>query len=461
MSGALLLSTPEPHGLKQELAATLRLAVPVVVVQVGLMLMGVVDTMMVGRVSPQAIASVALGNIYVATISMLGGGILMALDPVISQAVGARDPLAITRAVQRGIVLAALLSVPLALALLPAAPVLSLLQQHEAVVPDAALYTRIAAAAMAPFLLFMVLRNTLQAQHHLRALVWIIVLANIANALLDWILIFGKLGCAALGVAGAAWATVIGRWLMALGLLAAAWRHLAPALLPPRRDALHLMPLLRMMRIGLPIGIQIQLEYGVFAVVGLIMGRMGPVEMAGHQIALNLASLTYMIPLGVSTASAILVGHAVGRGDPLEARRAARAGLIVGVGIMALNAAVFLGAPGLVARAYTDAAAVIAVAATLIPLAGVFQVFDGMQVVSIGILRGTGDTRTPMIVNLLGYWAIGLPVGAWLGLKLDWGPRGLWWGLVLGLVVVALVLLVRVRSRLSGELRRLVIDRHS
>jgi MATE family multidrug resistance protein len=446
---------PEPHGLRQELVATLRLAVPVVVVQVGLMAMGVVDTMMVGRVSARAIAAVALGNIYVITVAMLGAGILMVLDPLVSQAVGAQDHPAIARAVQRGFVLAAVLGLPCSLALLPAAPLLTLLRQAPDVVPDAATYVRIAATAQLPFLAFIVLRHSLQAMHRLAPLVWVIVAANLLNVVLDWMLIFGRLGAPAMGVAGAAWATVIGRWVMAAGLLVLGWRTLRPYLRPWRADAFQAGPLWRMVAVGAPIGIQIQLEYGVFAVVGLIMGNLGAVPMAGHQIALNLASLTYMMPLGVSTASAILVGNAVGRGDSTEARRAARAGLIIGVGIMLLNAALFLGAPGLVARAYTTDAAVIAVAALLIPLAGVFQVFDGTQVVSIGILRGVADTRTPMLVNLLGYWVIGLPVGAWLGLRLGWGPRGLWWGLVVGLVVVALVLLARVRVRLSGDLARL------
>lgn len=447
------------QSLRQELTATLRLAVPVVVVQVGLMAMGVVDTMMVGRVSPQAIAAVALGNIYVVTVAMLGAGILMVLDPLVAQAVGAGDPPGVTRAVQRGLVLAVIMSLPGSLVLLPAEPLLYFLRQSPDVVPLAATYVRIAATSILPFLLFVVFRQTLQALHVLAPLVWVIVGANIANAVLDYVLIFGKLGFPAMGVAGASWATAIGRWLMALGLLALAWRRLRPLLVPWRPESLELRPLLRMAAIGAPIGMQIQLEYGVFAVVGLILGNLGAVQMAGHQIALNIASLTYMMPLGVSAAAAILVGHAIGRGDAAEARVAARAGLIIGVGVMALNAIVFLLFPQLVARAYTTDAAVIAVAAALIPLAGVFQVFDGTQVVSIGILRGTGDTRMPMLVNLLGYWLFGLPVGAWLGLHLGWGPRGLWWGLVVGLAAVALVLLARVRYRLAGAIRRLEVDR--
>jgi MATE family multidrug resistance protein len=175
-------------------------------------------------------------------------------------------------------------------------------------------------------------------------------------------------------------------------------------------------------------------------------------------VALNLASLTFMVPLGVSTAAAVLVGHAVGRGDAAEARRAAGAALLCGVGFMVASAAVMLTLPGPLARLYTTDAAVAALAASLIPIAGVFQVFDGIQVVSIGILRGVADTRTPMLVNVLGFWLVGLPVSAALGFATAAGPRGLWWGLTAGLVLVALVLLWRARRRLAGDVRRVVID---
>jgi MATE family multidrug resistance protein len=165
-----------------------------------------------------------------------------------------------------------------------------------------------------------------------------------------------------------------------------------------------------------------------------------------------------MVPLGVSTAAAVLVGHAVGRGDAAEARRAAAAALLCGVGFMTASATVLLTVPGPIARLYTTDAAVAALAASLIPIAGVFQVFDGIQVVSIGILRGVADTRTPMLVNVLGFWLVGLPVSALLGFRAGAGPRGLWWGLTAGLVLVALVLLWRARRRLGDDVSRVMID---
>jgi len=450
-------STPG-RGLWAELRAMLRLAVPVVTVQVGLMFMGVVDTVMVGRVSAQAIAAVAMGNLYFFGAAVFGMGLLLALDPVIAQAVGAGDAPAVARGVQRGLLLAGVLGLVAIVLLLPAGPLLRLLRQPADVVPAAAAYARICAIGILPFYVFIVLRQSLQAMHRVAPIVWTIVLANLGNVVLNWIFIFGHFGLPAGGAVGAAWATQIGRWMMPALLYALARGDLAPSLSPWRPETRDAASLRRMVALGAPIGIQHQLEYGVFAVAGVMMGWIGTVAMAGHQVALNLASLTFMVPLGVSGATAVLVGNAVGRGDSAEARSAALAGLLCGVAFMACTALVMLVVPGTLARIYTTDVAVAAVAATLLPIAGVFQVFDGMQVVSIGILRGVGDTRTPMLVNILGFWLVGLPVSWALGLRLDYGPPGLWWGLTLGLIVVAVFLVFRARTRLAGDIRRLVID---
>jgi MATE family multidrug resistance protein len=180
--------------------------------------------------------------------------------------------------------------------------------------------------------------------------------------------------------------------------------------------------------------------------------------MAGHQVALNLSSLTFMVPLGISQATAVLVGQGVGREDPAGARRAAGAGLLLGVGFMILTAVLFLTFPEGLARIYSGEAQVIALAALLIPLAGVFQIFDGLQVVSSGVLRGVGDTRSPMVLNLLGFWCLGMPVSLWLGFRTPAGAVGLWWGLVVGLAAVGFLLLFRIRARMGTELKRIVID---
>ena len=438
--------------------ALLRLALPIVVVQLGIMFMGVIDTIMVGHLSARALAGVALGNVYFWTCGIFGMGVIMALDPVIAQAVGANDGIAVARGFQRGFLLALVLTIPISVALLFAEPVLRALGQADDVVPLAVSYALICIPGVLPFLAFTVLRQTLQAMALVRPIVLTMIVSNIANILLNWILIFGKLGAPALGVAGAAWATSAARWLMLMVLFAVAWRRLRVYLLPVRADTFSLAPLGRMLALGAPIGLQFQLEYGIFAVVGLLMGTIGTTPLAAHQVALNVASFTFMVPMGVAAAVAVLVGHAVGRGDALGARQAATASLVSSAGFMALMAIVLLVVPGLIARVYTDDVAVIGIAILLLPLAGFFQVFDGMQVVCGGILRGLGDTHSPLIANIVGFWVLGLPLGVWLGLHRGYGPAGLWWGLVAGLAVVGLALLVRVQVRMKRTLERVHID---
>jgi len=436
----------------------LRLAIPVVIIQVGMMAMGVVDTVMVGHISAQALAAVALGNLYFFTLAVFALGTLMVLDPVVAQAVGAGDSPAVARAVQRSIIIAALLTVPAVILLTIAVPIFALAQQPAEVIPLAAAYAVHVAPSVFPFLLFIVFRQSLQALGRTAPIVGAIIGANLANGLLNWILIFGHLGFPAMGVEGSAWATTISRILLVLGLWVAARRELQPLLLPIRPEIWQVRPLLRMFRLGVPIGAQHVLEFGAFALVALMMGWIGTREMAGHQVAINLASLTFMVPLGVGDAASVLVGHAVGKGDPDGTRGAARAAFACGITFMALTGVIFLSVPEQLARLYSRDLEVISIAAALIPIAGVFQVLDGTQVVAGGVLRGLGDTRAPMIANLLGYWLIGIPVSLYLGFEAGLGPAGLWWGLVLGLGLVGTSLLIRVRNRLTRRQQRVVID---
>jgi len=406
----------------------------------------------------RALAAVALGNLYFFGLAVFAMGTLMVLDPIVAQAVGAGDEPAIARGIQRGVLLAGLLTVPAVGLLIVAEGFMTLARQPVEVVPMAAAYAVRLAPGILPFFVFIVFRQSLQAMRLTVPIVIAIVVANLANAALNWILIYGRYGAPAMGVEGSAWATTASRWLLALLLMVLVRRHLAPYLWPLRPEIWDLAPLGRMLRLGVPIGCQYVLEFGAFAMVALMMGWLGETEMAGHQVAINLASLTFMVPLGTSDAASVLVGQAVGRRDSDGARGAAHSALLCGAGFMALTASVFLTMPGPLARLYTDDVPVVMLAAALIPLAGVFQVFDGLQAVGGGILRGLGETRVAMLVNLFGYWFLGLPVSYVLGFVLGLGPIGLWWGLVLGLAVVATVLLVRVRIALARRQDRVVID---
>src|SRR5690349_10451607 len=235
-----------------ELRATIALALPVVLVQIGMMFMGVVDTVMVGHVSARVLAAVALGNLYFFNAIVLANGTLMALDPVIAQAVGADDMEAVSRAVQRGIILAVGLSVVTALLMLPAHWLLVITRQQPEIIPDTTAYLQISIPGVLPFLVFVVFRQTLQALHRVAPIVWTIIGANLCNAGLNWVFVYGHLGSPALGAAGSALATLASRWLMGIALLVFAWPSLRPHLLPTRRDALLVTPLKRLLQLGVP-----------------------------------------------------------------------------------------------------------------------------------------------------------------------------------------------------------------
>jgi MATE family multidrug resistance protein len=436
----------------------MRLALPVVVVQVGMMLLGVVDTMVVGRLSSTALAAVALGHVAIIAVSSFGIGLLMALDPLVAQAFGAGDEAAIRRSMQRGMVIAVGLMVPSTLLLVPVETVLTLLRQPPETVPLASAYVRICIPGLLPFYGFFVLRQSLQAMGRLRPIVITIVVVNLFNLVADWALVFGAGPIPQLGPIGSAWATTAARTFLFFVLLIVARRALVPLLGRLDRTVLRLKPLWNMVRLGTPIGFQVQLEIVAFAVIALLMGGLGTVQMAAHQVTINLASLTFMVPLGVSSAAAVLVGRAIGAGDDAGARRAASAGLLIGAGFMSLMAALFIVAPRLLATAYTSVEEVVVLAVLLIPIAGCFQIFDGLQVVSAGVLRGAGDTRAPLLVNIVGFWCVGLPTSLVLAFKLGFGPQGLWWGLVAGLAAVAVFLLTRVAWKLRGPIARVLVE---
>ena len=445
---------PTPGDFK----SLVRLAMPVAAVQVGVLLMGAVDTVMVGHVSARDLAAVALGNLYFFLTVSFGIGTLFALDPLISQAFGAGDRAGIARGIQRGFVTAAGLSVFASILLTAGVPFLTLVRQPPDVIPIAADYALVSIPGVLPFYGFIVLRQSLQAMGRVTPIVIVILVANAANVFFNWVLVFGNLGFPALGAVGSGWATTLSRWVMVLALLVAAWPVLRHYLWPLLPQAAAAAPLLGMFRLGAPIGVQFFLELGVFAAIGIAMGWLGTIPMASHQVAINLASLTFMAAVGVTQASAVLVGRAVGAGDSAQARRSAGAGLLFVGAMMTVFGITFLSVPGALARIYSADPVVVGLASTLIPVAGVFQVFDGVQAVASGVLRGVGDTLAPMAVNLMGFWLIGLPISLYLGFRAGFGPLGLWWGMAAGLGAVSVFLLVRVRIRFGRGLRRLHVE---
>ncbi len=443
---------------QDEARAHLRLAIPVVVIQVGLMTMGLVDAAFMGRVSATDLAAVAIGDWWTFFLISFGMGTLSALDPIISQSWGARDSVAIRRGLQRGIFLALVLSVPIAVFVAFAERGLLFLNQIPEVAEIAGRYSVALIASIPAFLLFVALRQGLQAMHILRPLVVVIVITNLLNVVLDWAWITGNLGFAAYGATGSAWATVVSRWAMVVLLLAFAWPALRPYLSRLDRRALAFGPLVRMLRIGGPVGGQFMIEIGAFGTVMVMMGTIGDVEMSGHTVALKLASLSFMVPLGISMAGSVRVGNAIGRGDQAGVRRAAKVALVGGAGVMLVFGTAFLLFPYPLSRLFTDIDEVLAVAIVLLPLAGLFQVFDGTQVVAMGVLRGSADTKWPMLIHLAGFWLVGVPAAWWFGFRLALGPEGLWWGLVVALAAVAVTQVLRVRVLFSRPIVRVDLE---
>lgn len=455
-----------------EVRQLMKLGLPIAFVQFGMTAMNFVDVAMLGRHDAVALPSMALGNLLSWAASVFCMGAVTSMDPLLSQAVGAKDHEAIPRLLGRGALLSLALAIPTGLLLLPAATWLTWFGQPEALIPEAATYARLQALGILPFLWYSVLRSLLSSHASLMPQVLTIVLGNLANAGLDWLLIFGNWGLPELGATGAAITTVSCRWLMLFGLCFFGWRDIGPHLQrlrdrEIRRRAFAPGPLWRMLKLGLPIGTQFALEMGAFALTGLLIGHYDAVthgvdgeghNLAGHQIALQLASLSFMVPLGLGMAASVRVGWAVGRGDPAAVHRSASVALASGATIMSGFMLLFLLLPEQLASMLVIHDDVQMVAASLIPIAGVFQIGDGLQVVAIGCLRGMGDVRSAVLANIVGFWVLGLPIGAWLAFGQELGPAGFWWGLVIGLSVVAAGLLWAVFRRTKENRGRLSVD---
>lgn len=445
-----------PFGyLRRELRSTLALATPLILAELGWMTMGIVDTLMVGRISPEAIGAVGIGSSVFLAVGVFAMGLLLGLDTLVSQAHGAARIEECHRWLIHGVALSLLLTPPVMAALFLVIASLHLWGLDEGVLALTRPYLQVITWSVLPLLLYASFRRYLQGMGWARPVMIALVVANVANVLVNWVLIFGNLGMPALGVAGAGWATVGSRIVMAGVLLAAivyrerAWHGLRASSRARSAGARGLfeMPLRveagwmrRMLALGLPAALQLTMEVGVFAAATVLAGQLVPAALAAHQIALNIAGFTFMVPLGLASAGAVRVGHAVGRVDPIAAARAGWTALLLGAMFMLTAAAVFLLMPRLLIGAFTSSPAVLEYGVALLAVAAVFQLFDGLQGVSTGILRGLGDTRTPMLWNLAGHWIIGLPVAYVLAFRLDFGVIGLWWGLSLGLIICGVAL---------------------
>jgi MATE family multidrug resistance protein len=420
--------------IRKELRHILGLALPVMVAEIGWMFMGVVDTLMVGPLGPSAIAAVSVGNAAYDPLACATMGLLLGLDTLVSQAFGGGRLAESRRWLWHGLWLAALVTPPVVVVLLLMPLAMRAAGVNADVAALATPYLHASIWSLAPLLVYAAFRRYLQGMGGVRPVMFALVSANVVNAVGNRLLI------GPYGVAGVGWSTCAARVYLASVLMGVALVR-APELLRrvPRPDVARLRELLRL---GIPAATQLLLEIGVFAVATVLVGRLAPEALAAHQIVLAVAATTFMVPLGLSAAAAVAVGQAIGRQDPAAARRAGWLSLAIGAAIMTGTSIVFFAAPAALVRLFTTDAGILRIGVPLFYVAAVWQIFDGVQVVATGVLRGAGNTRTPMLANLVAHWAVGLPVGYVLCFVLALGAPGLWTGLSLGLIGVAILLVV-------------------
>jgi MATE family multidrug resistance protein len=447
-----------PSDIRQELPPLLRLAAPLIAGELGWMSMSVVDTSMVGRLPHAAVpmAAAALAQVTFNTFAFGVGGVLLGLDTLISQAFGAKEIAAANRWLLHGLVLALALGLLLVCIFAFGPTILSHMPVDHTVLAQAipALYGL--NWGVIPLLLYFTLRRYLQAAHHAKPIAFALVSANLINFIGDWLLIYGHswhlgahtLTIPAYQVVGSAWATSFARLYLMVVLLVAILRadrrHQYGLLTTSRR--IELQHLRRLFRLGAPAGAQIFVEIAVFASVTALIATLGPLPLAGHEVALQCASTTFMVPYAISSATAVRVGHAIGRirtghAQPQAPAAAGWSGILGGAAFMLFAAIIFLTLPAPIARIFTPDRGVIAAAVPLLLVAAGFQFFDGIQITVTGALRGTGNTVAPLLTHLICYWIIGMPLGILLAFRAHLGAAGLWLGLLIALTGAAIVLL--------------------
>lgn len=437
---------------RTELRELFRLAIPLAAAQAGMQLMGIVDVAVLGRYGAPELAGAGLANAIFFTVTVIGIGIAYGVDPMISQALGAGDRAGARHFMWQGIWLTLIVTGVLTIPLVVSPLFLPLFGIERQLIEPASTFLLIRTVALAPTLLFFVLRSYLQAHHITRPMLVTMIVCNIVNFALDILFVFGGWGIPAMGAAGAALSTVFATFLeIVIVGLAVRQIDVAGADIAALRRW-NGAEVMRALRLGLPIGLQLGAEIGIFALVGLLAGRIGTLALAAHQLVISLAAFTYTISLGVGAAGSVRVGLAIGAGDASRTRVAGYAALAGAVAVMSVAALAFAVAPRPLARLISDQENVIAASMPLFLVAAVFQLSDGIQAVGSGVLRGAGDTRYAFLANIVGHWTIGLPIALLLGFAMHMSIVGLWWGLCAGLTAVAVMLFVRFERLSSGEI---------
>ena len=427
---------------RREAGVLFGLSAPVVVAQVGMMAMSVIDMLMIARVGVLELAAVAIAGTFAWAWGSLGQGVVHGMDPMVSQAHGAGDGEGAALALQRGLLIAAAVSIPIGAIWLGTGYALVWLGQDPEVARLAQGYMTARTPGLVGFQIYIALRQYLAGRTLTRPAMWVMFIANALNIALNWVLIFGHLGFPRLGLLGAGIATgltnlllplLLAVWIRFFRLHEGAWRRWD-------RRAFEWAGLSRMIQLGIPVGLQMWLEGNAFTVAILMVGWLSVRDLAAYQVVLNVASLTFMVPLGLSIGAATRIGNLIGAGRRDALVPSVVTAFAMGGGIMALFGVLMVSFAEVIPRFYLDDVDVVLLAAALLPIGGLFQVADGLQVVGGGLMRGMGRPRTAALANLLGYYVLGLPLGWLLAFRFGLGTAGILWGMAAGLGAVALLL---------------------
>lgn len=433
------------QSFKDNFSQTITLAFPVMMSQLGQVLVGVADSMMVGRLGAEPLAAASLGNSIFYVVMMFGIGVSMAMTPLVAMADGKRNPKRISRLFGHGFTINMVTGFMLFLLILLSSPLLFHLNQPGDVVELSIPYLAIITFSLLPFMFFQTFKQFVEGLSQTRQAMYITILANAVNVFLNWVLIYGNLGFPALGLNGAGWATLVSRVLMGLMMWyyvrkSARYKQFSLSFFPKKLS----FPMIsKMLKIGVPSGFQFIFEVGAFSSAAIMMGWIGVTALAAHQIALNLASISYMMATGLAASATIRVGNQLGRNDVRTLREAGFTVFIMVAMFMAVFAFVFIVFREFLPSLYIDDMQVIQMSATLLVIAGFFQLSDGIQVVGLGALRGMADVKIPTFVTLVAYWVIGLPSGYLMAFTFGMGEIGIWIGLLTGLSVTGAMLLWR------------------
>lgn len=440
---------------KQDFRLNLKLALPLMASQLGQVAVNFADNIMVAKLGPAALAGVSFANALYAICLVFGMGISFALPPLISEAQGAGDDRRISSYFKHSLIVNIAFGVISMLLLIAFIPFMKYLGQDPEIIPHAADYMYYSALGMLPFMIFQTLRCYSDGLSETLPSMIIIILGNVLNVILNYLLIFGHWGLPEMGTAGASLSSFISRVFMVLGILVIFryWRNLWSHLSEVRFNMYKSSYFKKILSLGIPSSFQMTFELTAFSAAAIIMGFIGKVEQASHQIAINLASITFMIATGLAMAATIRVGNQLGKGDIPKVKTAGYSAMIQITLFMIVAATGFVLARHLLPTIYMDNEEVISIAAYLLLAAAVFQIPDGIQVISLSALRGLQDVKIPTLITFLSYWLLGIPCSYILAITLEWGPIGVWIGLIVGLTVSAIFLSYRFKM-LTDKLAR-------